>query len=72
MHKALKRWAEAATDGSEDSDIKAGIKALTEVIKGRIYIKRSGKDYDQFRRELSNHYNRRSSEYPQDVVEANR
>ena len=45
---------------------------MNDVIKARICIKRSGKDYEQFRRELSNQYNRRSSEYPQDVVEANR
>ena len=68
----LKGWKEALDDGAMDREIAAGKKALTVVFRARVCVRRSGRTYDQFRRDLSNGYIARSREQPIDIVEANR
>ena len=50
----------------------AGRKALTDAFRARIYMKRSGKDFYPFRREVVNGHVARCREHPTDTVEANR
>ena len=57
VYKSLLDWKNIPTNGSANVDIEEGIQTLTEVIKVQMYIKRSGKDYEQFWQELSNQYN---------------
>lgn len=47
-------------------------KALIEAFKLRIYIKRAGKEYESFHREVNNSYIVKCREYPVDIVKANR
>ena len=70
VHKALVGWKSA--DAKDVEDIKAGKDALTNVIKARMCLKRSGKEHEECRREMSNNYIGKSREYSQDVAEANR
>ena len=69
---ALKGWKEATEDGTMNRDIAAGKKALTGAFRERLCIRRSGSDYEQFRRDLSNGHFSRSREQPMYIVEANR
>ena len=59
-------------DGSEYEDVEVGKKALNEVFRARICMKRSGSGLKQFRRDLSNGRNSRVRQHPQDVSEAHR
>lgn len=50
-HKAMIGWNNADPNNPVDSvDIDAGKKALNEVFKARLCIKRAGKDHEQCRR----------------------
>ena len=42
LFKQLIRWKDAAKDGSEDENIKVGRKALNEVFRARIYMRKIG------------------------------
>ena len=68
----LKGWKEEAVYGTMDREIAAGKKALTDVFRARLCIRRSGGMHEQFRRDFSNGYISRSREQPMDLVEANR
>ena len=68
----LKSWKDAPADSKGDDDRKKGIDALNEVIRSRIYMKRSGKEFDQFRREIANGCVAGNREHPSTIVEANR
>ena len=59
-------------DGSCDEDVKADMKALHGVLRARLHIKLSGKDYGQHRRDLSNACAGSSREHLQDATKANR
>ena len=59
LFKQLIRWKDAAKDGSEDEDIKVGRKALNEVFRARIYMRKAGSGLEQFRHDLSNDYKKR-------------
>lgn len=67
--KALINWKNA--DPANTMDIKAGQDMLSEAVKSRSHIKRSGKDFEQCHREMSNSCIGQSREYPHDVTEAN-
>ena len=45
---------------------------LNNVFRARVHIKRSGKEFEQFRRDLSNGCVSRSREMPFDIIEADR
>ena len=68
----LKAWKDAGNSGAKKVAEKIGKKTLTDVFRARIYIKRAGSNYEQYRREVSNGYVSRSREAPYDIVEANR
>ena len=53
-------------------EIDAGKKALTDLFRARLHIRRSGSAYEQHRRDFANGHINRSREQPRDVVEANR
>ena len=61
-----------ATDGSKDEDIKAGRKALNEVFRVRICMKKAEAELEQFHRGLNNDYNKRVCQYLQEISEAHR
>ena len=63
------RWKNAP-EGEEGNDNREpGITTLNNAFKARIYIKRVGKNFEQFRWNLSNGYVSRSREIPFDVIE---
>ena len=55
---------------SSESLREAGKEALNQAVRTRIYMRWSGKDYDQFRKDLSNGNIVRSREQPDSVDEA--
>ena len=55
----------------ELDDIKVGKKDFTEVFRSRVHIKRLGKDYEKFRRDVTNRFVARSRKHPHNVAEAN-
>ena len=66
------RWKVTTIDRSEDEDIKAGRKALNEVFRVCICMKKAGVGLEQFHRNLNNDYNKRVCQYPQEISEAYR
>ena len=72
VYKALQGWNNAFEDVSGDDDVKAVIKALSDATRARLYAKRSGNDYEQYFRDLSNACVGHNRECPQDATEANR
>ena len=72
LYKRLLSWKKAPRDGSGAADINMGKEALRQAFKARIYVKRAGRNFEPFRRDLYNGYVTGSREYPFDVIEANR
>ena len=68
--QTLKLWKEAPNDGTKDNEISLRKKVLTDFLRARLCIRRSGIANDQFRRDSINGYDSRSRERPNDVVEA--
>ena len=71
LYRELKAWKDVATDRSMDKEIAVGRKAFTNLFRARLHIRRSSSRYEQFRRDFSNSYIKRSREQLQDIIEAN-
>ena len=67
IYLKLKTWKETTTDGTEGEE---GRKALTEAMRARVCMKKSGPKHVKFHREMSNGCTAGSREQPCDVVEA--
>ena len=72
VYQDLMRWKNAPSNKTEKNDHEQGIKVLNNDFRARVYIKQSSKEFDQFRRDLSNGYVSRSREMLFDVTEADR
>ena len=72
VYKQLLGWKDVPDNGTGADDIAARKKALTNALRARIYMRRAGGNYEQYRREITNGYMRRSNEYPVDIPEAHR
>ena len=66
------RWKNTSIDETGKNNYEPGIKVLNNVFRARVYIKRSGKEFEQFRRDLSNRYVSRSRKMSFDVIEVDR
>ena len=65
-------WKNDATYGTADTDANAGNNALAQVFRAYMHIKRLCKDYEQFRRNVSNENVDCSREQAQNGSEAHR
>ena len=60
-------------EGEEgNDDCEPGITILNNAFQACLYIKRAGKNFEQFRRDLLNGYVSRSREMPFDMMEVDR
>ena len=71
VHKQLLDQNIAPVDDTGTLNVKAGKNALVEYLKSMVYLKRSGKKYNQLCRDIVNSYVAKSREYPQDLSKAN-
>ena len=60
LYQELLGWKSAPNTEAGEKIKEQGRKALNDAFRARVCIKRSGKDYKQFRRDLSNRYISRS------------
>ena len=72
VFKQLIRQKDAAIDGFEDKDIKAGRKALSEVFRVHICMKKAGVGLEQFCCDLNNNYSKQVCQYLQEISKAHR
>ena len=68
----LQLWESAWDDDAGKVNVKKGKDALTQAVRARAYARKSGRDFDNFRNEISNGHIARSREQPCNASDANR
>jgi len=72
MYKRLMGWKNASMDRSYAEVVKVGKESLMQAFMARVCVKRAGREFEEFRREVYNGYVAGSREYPADIMDANR
>ena len=70
--KALEGWKNEANDDKDKTMKDLGKELITDAIRSGVYIKRSGSNFEQFTRDLSNGNESRSRHHPSNVCKTNR
>ena len=63
--------AKSTTKTQKKIETNLGKNALSQYFRARIYLKRSGMEFEQLRRDMINRYVAKSREYPMDINKIN-